>query len=95
METAAIDALAATHGTDIRLNARSGAPRAQISLNLHQRLSASAVKVHTVDAEHIYESSADGDHNVKTWHSAESIDDPVLSQLKEVWFHASYRGPQD
>lgn len=84
VETAAINALAVTHGTNIRLSARSGAASEQISQNLHQRLSASAVKVHTVDAEHIYEENADGDHNVKTWHLAESIDDPVLSQLKEV-----------
>lgn len=91
----AIDALAATHGTDIRFKARSGASSGQISQNLHQRLSASAVEVHTVDAEHIYEKNADGDHNVKTWHLAESIDDPVLSQLKEVCFHALCRGPLD
>lgn len=92
METAAIDALAAKHGADIRLKASSGgASSDQISRSLHQRLAASAVKLHTLDAEQIYEENADGDHNVRTWHAAESIDDPVLSQLKEVRFHPSFK----
>jgi hypothetical protein len=85
LETADIEALAAKHGADLRLQAsRQGANVDNISQALYKQLLSSGVKVAIFNVENIYEENEEGDENAKTWLNAEQIDNHTKSQIKEV-----------